>query len=262
MDTRFVMLPIAAIRDRRLTMEQLRVLAALYSFESSDSDVVFPSRQVISEMTGMHQSNISAATSALEAKGWLKKDGKGGHSRATRYTITIPYTVAQSATVAEQATVAHSAIGTVAQSATVTQRTIAEQATGPVADSARGKEHTNRTKKTYTANPIFDPVAWLLDHGVSSPHIRDWLSVRKTKKAANTETAFTRILNQANQAGLTLDRVVQLMAEKSWQGFDADWVKRLPASTESKAPNPVAGEERNRGGRAEVFNEVTGWVPA
>jgi hypothetical protein len=86
--------------------------------------VVFPSRQAISELTGMHLANISSATTSLERLGWLKKNGKGGYSKATRYTITVPATVA-------------------------------EQATGPVADSARGKEHTsehtNRTHKGESA---------------------------------------------------------------------------------------------------------------
>lgn len=254
MDSRFAMIPPEVIADRDLTLEQLRVLLALYSFKAADSDVVFPSRQAIADMTGMHLSNISTATSALEGKGWLKKDGKGGHSKATRYTITIPNTVAESATVAARATVA--------EQATVTTRTIAEQATGPVADSARGKEHTKRTNKTYTNPTDFDPLQWLVDRGVTQDHARDWLAVRKAKKAANTETAFIRIYNQANRAGMSLDRVVQLMAEKSWQGFEAEWLKGLSTSSDGKQANPVAGEQRTCGGRREVFNDVAGWVPA
>lgn len=251
-DDRFAWVPLAAIADRDLTLEQLRVLLALLSFKTPESDVVFPRRQTIANMTGLHLSNISMATSALEAKGWLKKDGKGGHSKSTRYTITIPNTVAQSATVAEQATVAQSATGTVA-----------EQATGlRVAESATGKEQTseqtNRTKK----GGSFDPVDWLLSHGVSAQHIRDWLSVRKTKRAANTETAFVRVLNQARLADLSMDRVVQIMAERNWQSFEADWIKTKAISTDGKQANPVAGELRNRGGRREVFNNVAGWVPA
>lgn len=95
---RFAAVPLVALADRRLTLEQIRVLIALLSFASKDSPVVFPSRQAISELTGMHLANISSATSALENLGWLKKDGKGGYSKATRYTITVPDTVAEQAT--------------------------------------------------------------------------------------------------------------------------------------------------------------------
>lgn len=126
----FAIVPIEALKDRRLTLEQLRVLVALFSFRGKNTNTVYPRRQAIAERTGMHLANISSATSALERLGWLTKEGKGGHSKATRYTITVPETVAQSATVAEQATVAQSATGTLAQSATRL----------PVADWARGKE--------------------------------------------------------------------------------------------------------------------------
>ena len=129
----FSYMPIEAFTDKRLTLEQLRVLGALFSFRGKDSNTVWPRRQAIAERCGMHQSNISTATSALVRLGWLSKDGKGGHSKATRYTITVPDTVAHSATVAERATVAQSATGTVAQQATRL----------PVAYSATRKELTS-----------------------------------------------------------------------------------------------------------------------
>lgn len=137
----FAYLPIEVFIDKRLTLEQVRVLGALFSFRSKNSDTVWPSRQAIANRCGMHLSNISTATTALVRLGWLTKDGKGGHSKATRYTITVPDTVAQSATVADAATVAHQATRTVAQSATRL----------PLADSATRKEvtseHTNGTEK-------------------------------------------------------------------------------------------------------------------
>lgn len=133
----FSYMPVDAFLDKRLTLEQLRVLGALFSFRSKSSDTVWPSRKAIAERCGMHQSNISTATSALVRLGWLSKDGKGGHSKATRYTITVPDTVAQSATVADAATVAHQAT-----------RPVAHQATRlPVAYSATRKELTSEHTK-------------------------------------------------------------------------------------------------------------------
>lgn len=97
----FSILPIEVFLDKRLTLEQVRVLGALFSFRGKDTNVVWPSRRQIAERCGMHLSNISTATSALEKLGWLTKDGKGGHSKATRYAITVPTTVADSATVSK-----------------------------------------------------------------------------------------------------------------------------------------------------------------
>lgn len=135
----FAIIPIEAFQDKRLTLEQLRVLGALMSFRNpkgDDPDLVWPSRQAIAERCGIHVANISTATSALVRLGWLSKDGKGGYSKATRYTISLPSTLAHSATVAESATVAHSATSTVA-----------EQATRPLAESATRKEVTNEVTK-------------------------------------------------------------------------------------------------------------------
>lgn len=128
----FSLVPIEVILDKRLTLEQTRVLIALFSFRNKVTDTVWPSRAKIAERTGMHPSNISAATTALVGLGWLMKVGAGGHSKASRYTLCSP-----EVTVAERATVAQSA--TVAERAT---RTVAERATQLVADSARGKEQT------------------------------------------------------------------------------------------------------------------------
>lgn len=149
--TIFSIVPIEACKDRRLTLEQLRVLVTLLSFRGKNTDVVWPSRQQISERCGMHITNISEATSALVKLGWLEKEGKGGFSKATRYRINVPdeslFTVAHSATVAEWATVAHSAT-----------QTVADQATRmPVADSATRKELTSEQTSEQTSTGASAP---------------------------------------------------------------------------------------------------------
>lgn len=75
----------------------MRVLGALLSFCGPDRQC-WPSRQQIAERAAMHVANVSAATTALERLGWLEKTGKGGYSKATRYTIKVPTTVADPAT--------------------------------------------------------------------------------------------------------------------------------------------------------------------
>ena len=99
----FALVPIEVIQDKRLTLQQTRVLIALFSFRNKVTDVVWPSRAAIAERTGMHPSNISTATTALVALGWVKKVGNGGHSKATRYTLCDPELLVE--TVAERATV-------------------------------------------------------------------------------------------------------------------------------------------------------------
>lgn len=61
--------------------------------------------------------------------------------------------------------------------------------------------------------------------GVDEKIVFDWLLVRKTKKAANTETAFNSIKNEIEKSGLSANECIKIAAEKSWQGFKADWIK-------------------------------------
>lgn len=110
-ESTFSLVPLEVIKDKRLTLWQVRVLVALFSFRNKNTDTVFPSRRAIAERSGMHPSNISAATTELVGLGWLTKEGAGGFSKSSRYTITVPdlETVADFTTVAEPTTVADSA---------------------------------------------------------------------------------------------------------------------------------------------------------
>ena len=89
-DAQFAVVPLEVVQDRRLTLEQTRVLVALFSFRNKVTNTVWPSRAAIAERTGMHPSNISSATTALVNLGWLVKEGNGGHSKVTRYTLCVP----------------------------------------------------------------------------------------------------------------------------------------------------------------------------
>ena len=110
-ESTFSLVPLEVIKDKRLTLWQVRVLVALFSFRNRDTNTVWPSRNAIAERSGMHPSNISTTTTELVGLGWLSKEGMGGFSKSSRYTITTPdlETVADSTTVAEPTTVADSA---------------------------------------------------------------------------------------------------------------------------------------------------------
>jgi hypothetical protein len=123
--------PIDLALSRDLTLEELRVMIAMFSFKSKGSDVVWPKRETLAARCGYSANKISHVTSSLVRKGWLKKEGIGGRSTATRYQITTPKTVSHSETVTESETVSHSDTKTVSHSDTKT-----------VSHSVRGIEHT------------------------------------------------------------------------------------------------------------------------
>ena len=254
--------------DKRLTLEQLRVLGVLFSFRSKNTNTVWPSRQSIAERCGMHQSNISSATSSLERLGWLKKDGNGGKSQATRYTITVPdinlsvkresaagpgsknqpQTVADSATVAEQATVAHSATPPVADSATP-----------PVADSARGKELTSEQTSEHK-NKTRAQGSSLFPDSVDPQVVADFLALRKAKRAEFTETAMKRLVAQVEIAGISLQEALELCCERGWQSFQAHYLNNSkPSHSQQRTEkfDPVAYVNRNRTrSSSHDFNEI------
>lgn len=237
-DAQFAVVPLEVIQDRRLTLEQTRVLVALFSFRNKVTNTVWPSRAAIAERTGMHPSNISSATTALVNLGWLLKEGTGGHSKSTRYTLCVPELV-KPTTVAQQATVAESA--TVACSATPT---VAHSATPPLADSATRKEqsieHTNEQKNTARARSTV-PVK---PDGVTDQTWTDWLQLRKSKKAAVTQTAVDGIAREAAKAGYSLESALATCCSNGWQGFKADWVQQRAG--QGRAPQETAYQQQMR----------------
>jgi hypothetical protein len=237
-ESQFAVVPLEVVQDRRLTLEHTRVLVALFSFRNKVTNTVWPSRAAIAERTGMHPSNISSATSALVSLGWLLKEGLGGHSKSTRYTLCVPELV-KSTTVAQQATVAESA--TVAQSATPT---VAESATTPLADSATRKEqsieHTNEQKNTARARSI----AIAKPDGVTEQTWSDWLQLRKTLRAAVTQTAIDGINREARRAGYTLEQALVTCCANGWRGFKAEWMQQR--GLQGQAPRETAYQQQMR----------------
>ena len=70
----------------------------------------------------------------------------------------------------------------------------------------------------------FDFKKSLIEIGVSPEVADDWMQVRKTKRASNTETAFKRIKNEIDKSGLSANECITIAVARSWQGFQADWV--------------------------------------
>lgn len=59
--------------------------------------------------------------------------------------------------------------------------------------------------------------------GVPPSVWRDFLAVRKAKRAPITEIAMHGIIREAGKAGITLEQALVVCIERSWQGFRADW---------------------------------------
>ncbi|CAB4153813.1 hypothetical protein UFOVP638_28 [uncultured Caudovirales phage] len=67
----------------------------------------------------------------------------------------------------------------------------------------------------------------LLEYGFDKQLVTDWLKVRKTKKATNTETAFKNFIAELEQRNCNINEVLEICVEKSWSGFKWSWIDNL-----------------------------------
>ena len=60
----------------------------------------------------------------------------------------------------------------------------------------------------------------LIKLGADESHVNDWMTSRKTF----TETSFKSTIKHINNTNQTVAQIVELCAEKGWQGFDAKYL--------------------------------------
>jgi len=122
------------------------------------------------------------------------------------------------------------------------------------ADSARNANRVKLEKKS-VLNPVLksepnqtltknqEPITknhikTITPEGVSDSIFKDYMEVRKAKKAKWTETALKGLLRESEKAKITLQEAMQICCERGWIGFKAEWIqqeakkaKELPLGT-------------------------------
>jgi uncharacterized protein YdaU (DUF1376 family) len=71
--------------------------------------------------------------------------------------------------------------------------------------------------------------------GVTDIVWQDWLTLRKAKKAAVTQTALNGIIKEAGKAGISLQTALETCCARGWTGFKAEWLKEKDAGQKSFA---------------------------
>lgn len=105
------------------------------------------------------------------------------------------------------------------------------------------KEKESKEKEIKEDNNIivFSFFESLKSLGAEENLIKDWMKVRKSKKATNTETAFNLFSAQVEKSGKSINEVLKICIEKDWKGFNSDWI--ITEKTE-KQKNEEARAER------------------
>ena len=81
----------------------------------------------------------------------------------------------------------------------------------------------NQQPITNKHKPIKNTVA--TPEGVTDIVWQDWLSLRKAKKAAVTQTAVDGIAREASKAGVSLQTALETCCSRGWTGFKAEWLQ-------------------------------------
>jgi uncharacterized protein YdaU (DUF1376 family) len=90
----------------------------------------------------------------------------------------------------------------------------------------KGDQQADAEQKSVRRNWVKE----LVGLGVEEKFAKDWMAVRKAKKASMTDTALEAIQREAGIAGITFGEAVRIAAENSWQGFKAAWVNKAGQS--------------------------------
>lgn len=65
----------------------------------------------------------------------------------------------------------------------------------------------------------------MLDFGFDEKLVDEWISVRKLKKARNSELAFNNFIYEVKKTGKDINEVLSIVASKQWRGFEASWLQ-------------------------------------
>lgn len=106
-----------------------------------------------------------------------------------------------------------------------------------IPDSKKPTASTALDESVVESKVLFNFKDAVIELGVEKQITSDWLKVRKTKKGSNTETAFNKIKNEITKTNLTANECIKLAVEKSWCGFESEWVINNLKNGESKRDN-------------------------
>lgn len=105
----------------------------------------------------------------------------------------------------------------------------------PLTNNQEPKEKTARVRSPAVGKP----------DGVTDQTWTDWLQLRKAKKAPVSETVLAGALAEAQKAGLTLERFLQVWCTRGSQGLQADWLKPHERGVPARASAHSGFENRD-----------------
>jgi hypothetical protein len=88
------------------------------------------------------------------------------------------------------------------------------------------QQTTNNKNIKKERSTIYSFLDSLIQNGFDEKLSRDWMEVRKQRKAVNTETAFNDFLTQVQKHGGNRNEILRTCVERSWKGFNHSWIEK------------------------------------
>ena len=203
-----IWIPIGIWEDKNLTWNEKILFLEIDSFTTKEKDCYF-SDEYIAQLLGVCTTRANKILSSLINKGYVIKTAFDGRKRYVKSALHL--TTEQGCPKGQ---------GRVA-----TDDNIINNNNNNISTNTDNKE--NKDKSLQKKNNKFDFLQALIDLGVEEQVAKDWLLVRKDKKATNTKTAFDRITKEIKQCAITPNECIAIAVERSWTGFKVEWVDNL-----------------------------------
>ena len=74
--------------------------------------------------------------------------------------------------------------------------------------------------------------------------VDDFLLVRKTKNATNSETALNGLIEECKKHNFDISEAVKICIDRDWKGFKVEWVKNLEQKNKQNGHTNAPGENQ------------------
>lgn len=236
-----IWIPIEIWEDQSLSWNEKVLLMEIDSYTRQDLDCYFGNEH-IAELLGITEVRASNIVNDLINKGYVIKTRFDGRKRflqsALRYSI--------------DGSLKENFKADLKKTLRQTQRKLE----GRLKENFKHNNINNNINNNKDINnkaQRFNFKNELIALGVSEEVADAWMQVRKTKRATNTKIAFDRIAAEISKSGKTADECVRIAVERSWQGFQAEWVVRDAQRTINAPQRKLSAYEQNLKTADELF---------
>lgn len=118
-----------------------------------------------------------------------------------------------------------------------------------LAQRASAEVQARDPKPAAVAAVRFDAAGFLIENGAEPQTAADYLTLRKTKKAASTRTALRSVVAESGRAGMPVQTALETCCLRGWAGFKAEWVEQKARD----GPRQTLHEQRKN-----TLDELTG----